>query len=92
MWIRRRPGTIALILMSIALVAAVGLPLALRRPMAVTPAAELREHVRRKPTAAIVFTSRSEAGEPPGPGARIRHPTANRCRFPGPLARAGSAC
>jgi hypothetical protein len=61
MRIGRRSGTIALILMSIALVAAVGLPFALRRPMAVTPAAELTEHVRRKPTTAIVFTSRSEA-------------------------------
>jgi hypothetical protein len=61
MWIRRRPGTISLILLSIALVAAVGLPFAFRRPMAVTPAAEPIKHVHHKPTAAIVFTSRSEA-------------------------------
>jgi hypothetical protein len=61
MQIPRRSGTIALILISIALVAAVGLPFALRRPMTVTPTAALAEHVRRKPTTAIVFTSRSEA-------------------------------
>ena len=60
MWIRRRPGIIALALVSITVVAAVSLPLALRRSMAVTPARGLVEHVRRKPAAAIVFTSRSE--------------------------------
>ena len=48
-------------LISATLVAAVSLPSALRRPMAIAPAPGLREHVRRKPAGAIVFTSRSEA-------------------------------
>jgi hypothetical protein len=50
----------ALALISITIVAAVSLPLALRRTTAVTPARGLLEYVRRKPTTAIVFTSRSE--------------------------------
>src|SRR5262245_25805850 len=62
MWIRRRPVIVALALISITLVAAaaVSLPRAFRRTMAVAPARGLTEHVRSKPATAIVFTSRSE--------------------------------
>ena len=59
MWIRRRPGSIALVTLIIA-VAAVSLRLAARRDMTVPPAAALTKHVRQKPSNAIVFTSRTE--------------------------------
>ena len=60
MWIRRRPGSIALVTPIIA-VATVYLWFAARRDMAIPPAAALMEHVREKPLNAIVFTSRTEA-------------------------------
>ena len=59
MWIRRRPGSMALVTMIIA-VATVYLWFAARRGMTVPPAEALIEHVRQKPTTAIVFTSRTD--------------------------------
>ena len=60
MWIRRRPGSIALATLGIA----VGLACwwsATRSGMAVPPAEASSGHVRQRPSTAIVFTSRTEA-------------------------------
>jgi hypothetical protein len=60
MWIRRRPGSTALVTLIIA-VASVCLWFAARREMTIPPASALAKHVRRKPGNALVFTSRTEA-------------------------------
>ncbi len=69
MWIRRRPKSIALVTLIVAVAAAVSWWLAARRGMAVPPAAALMGHVHQKPTNAIVFTSRTETAslEPAAP-------------------------
>ena len=59
MWIHRRPGSIALVTLIVA-VASGSVWFAVRHGMAVPPAVAMRAHVRHKPTSAIVFTSRSE--------------------------------
>ncbi len=58
MWIRRRPGSIALVTPIIALIIAT-MWSSLRRDMTVPAASALGEHVRQAPTTAIVFTSRT---------------------------------
>lgn len=70
MWIRRRSGSIALVVLIVA-VASACLRSATRRGMAVPPAPVPAKHVGRKPWNAIVFTSRNEATsfEPASPEA-----------------------
>jgi len=60
MWIRRRPGFIALVTLILAVATAYHL-YAARREMTIPPAAASGEHVRLKPSNTIVFTSRTEA-------------------------------
>ncbi len=58
MWIRRRPGSIALVSLIIA-VAVINLWSAARRGMTIPSAPASMGHVRQKPSTAIVFTSRT---------------------------------
>jgi hypothetical protein len=59
MWIRR-PGSIALIALIIAILF-INFTLVVRRGMTIPPAEGLVSHVSHKPTIAIVFTSRTDA-------------------------------
>jgi hypothetical protein len=59
MWIRRRPRSIALATLIVA-ITSVCLWLADRREMTIPPAGSLTGHVRQKPLNAILFTSRTE--------------------------------
>ncbi len=60
MGIRRRPGSIALVILIMAIACVWGWFEA-GRGVTIPPAAALMEHVRQRPTTALVFTSRSEA-------------------------------